>query len=99
MQSARTGHLVLSSIHSNDAVGILFLLLDMKVEPHFHTSTLLAVLAHAWSANLSQLPDVLYTRRGRMAFTASERGTAREFYSGTGCNLCSNTHRGTYRHI
>ncbi|MBI3996889.1 MAG: type II/IV secretion system protein [Candidatus Omnitrophica bacterium] len=45
MHAALTGHLVLSTLHTNDAVGAVARLLDMHVEPYLLASTLLGVIA------------------------------------------------------
>lgn len=45
VQSALTGHLVLSTVHTNDAVGAITRLRDMKVEPFLIASTVRAVIA------------------------------------------------------
>jgi general secretion pathway protein E len=45
VQAALTGHLVLSTVHTNDAIGAITRLRDMKVEPFLIASTLRAVLA------------------------------------------------------
>ncbi len=45
MQAALTGHLVLSSIHANDAVGVLLRLIDLGVEPFLITSALVGVVS------------------------------------------------------
>ena len=45
VQAALTGHLVLSTVHTNDAVGAITRLRDMKVEPFLIASTVRAVLA------------------------------------------------------
>ncbi len=45
MQAATTGHLVLSTLHANDAIGTIFRLLDLGVEPYLVASTLNLVLA------------------------------------------------------
>ncbi|MBI2251191.1 MAG: Flp pilus assembly complex ATPase component TadA [Armatimonadetes bacterium] len=44
-ESALTGHLVLSTLHTNDAVGAVTRLIDMGVEPFLIASTLMGVLA------------------------------------------------------
>src|SRR5208282_1909649 len=43
-QAANTGHMVFSTVHSNDAVTSLFRLLDLRVEPFMISSALTAVL-------------------------------------------------------
>jgi general secretion pathway protein E len=45
VQASLTGHLVLSTVHTNDAVGAITRLRDMKVEPFLLASTLRAVIA------------------------------------------------------
>jgi len=45
VQSALTGHLVLSTVHTNDAVGAITRMRDMKVEPFLLASTVRAVIA------------------------------------------------------
>jgi type IV pilus assembly protein PilB len=45
IQAALTGHLVLSTLHTNDATGAVTRLIDMGVEPFLISSTLMAVLA------------------------------------------------------
>ncbi|KKC26913.1 GspE/PulE family protein [Sphingomonas sp. SRS2] len=44
-QASLTGHLVLSTVHTNDAVGAITRLRDMKIEPFLIASTLRAVIA------------------------------------------------------
>ena len=45
VQAALTGHLVLSTVHTNDSIGAITRLRDMKVEPFLIASTVRAVLA------------------------------------------------------
>jgi type IV pilus assembly protein PilB len=45
IRSALTGHLVLSTLHTNDAAGALTRLIDMDVEPYLISSSVLGVLA------------------------------------------------------
>ncbi|MEA1072871.1 GspE/PulE family protein [Sphingomonas sp. LY160] len=45
VQAALTGHLVLSTVHTNDAVGAITRMRDMKVEPFLLASTIRAVIA------------------------------------------------------
>jgi type IV pilus assembly protein PilB len=49
-----TGHLVLSTLHTNDAIGAIFRLLDMKVEPFLLSSTLRMVIAQRLVRRLCQ---------------------------------------------
>lgn len=45
IQAALTGHLVLSSVHANDAVGVLFRLMDLGIEPFLITSGVVGIVA------------------------------------------------------
>ena len=45
IQASLTGHLVLSTIHTNDSVGAITRLIDMGVEPYLLASTLKMVIA------------------------------------------------------
>jgi general secretion pathway protein E len=54
IQSALTGHLVLSTIHTNDAAGGITRMLDMGVEDYLLTSTVNAILAQRLVRTLSQ---------------------------------------------
>jgi type IV pilus assembly protein PilB len=45
VQSALTGHLVLSTLHTNDAVGAISRLIEMEVEPYLLSSALIGIVA------------------------------------------------------
>jgi type II secretory ATPase GspE/PulE/Tfp pilus assembly ATPase PilB-like protein len=53
-QAANTGHMVFSTVHSNDAITSLFRLLDLGVEPFMIASALSAVLAQRLVRNLCE---------------------------------------------
>jgi general secretion pathway protein E len=48
VQASLTGHLVLSTVHTNDAAGAITRMRDMRVEPVLLASTLRAVIAQRW---------------------------------------------------
>jgi general secretion pathway protein E len=93
IQSALTGHLVLSSIHANDAVGVVLRLIDLGVEPFLVSSALIGVVAQrmvrcvchncASKAAVSPIESMAYRNE-----TGEERS---EFVYGSGCKSCSNT--------
>ena len=93
IQSALTGHLVLSSIHANDAVGVVSRLLDLGVEPFLVSSALIGVIAQrmvrrvcpncAHPAEASPAEILIYSQE-----IGEER---KEFLYGAGCKSCSNT--------
>jgi general secretion pathway protein E len=93
VQSALTGHLVLSSIHANDASGVVFRLLDLGIEPFLVASSLAGIVAQrmvrricpecARPVKVSLLEQMIYTKE-----TQDERS---EFLYGSGCPSCSQT--------
>jgi general secretion pathway protein E len=92
IQSALTGHLVLSSIHANDAVGVLFRLLDLNVEPASISSTLIGIVAQRMVRQIcSNCRDTYQPSEQELAFCDDAREKITTFYQGTGCNLCANT--------
>ena len=93
VQSALTGHLVLSSIHANDVVGVIFRLLDLGIEPFLVASAIIGVAAQRMvrrvCPNCSTNKEAPLTEQ--LAYT-NETGEKRtEFLYGTGCELCSYT--------
>ncbi len=93
IQSALTGHLVLSSIHANDAVGVVFRLLDLGIEPFLVASALIGVIAQRMVRRVcpdcAQMgPVPLVEQMGYKKETGEDR---EEFLSGKGCKSCSNT--------
>ena len=93
VQAALTGHLVLSSVHANDAVGVLFRLIDLGVEPYLVSSTLIAVVAQRMVRRICTGCREPYqpSLEEQTAYREEMNGEAAVFYHGTGCNLCANT--------
>jgi len=93
VQAALTGHLVLSSIHANDAVGALYRLVDLGVEPFLVASSLAGVVAQRL---VRKVCDHCRTQADvspeeRLAFEAEMGKTPDRFYQGQGCNFCADT--------
>ncbi len=63
IQASLTGHLVLSTLHTNDAPGAVTRLIDMGVEPFLISSTLMAVLASGWCARSARTAARRSSRR------------------------------------
>jgi general secretion pathway protein E len=94
VQSALTGHLVLSSIHANDAVGVMFRLMDLGIEPYLITSTLVGIMTQRMVR--CPCPHCLTpykpTPEELEAYDREVPERPAVFYgAGSGCNLCANT--------
>jgi len=93
VQAALTGHLVLSSIHANDAVGVLFRLMDLGVEPYLISSTLVGIVAQRMVRRVCthcrapSQPSV----EEQVAYDEEMKEQPTTFYSAVGCNLCAST--------
>jgi type II secretory ATPase GspE/PulE/Tfp pilus assembly ATPase PilB-like protein len=93
IQSSLTGHLVLSSIHANDAVGVLFRLLDLDAELSSISSTLIGVVSQRMVRRICPNCKAPYqpSAEEREAFYEELNSKDIKLYQGTGCNLCANT--------
>ena len=92
-QAALTGHLVLSSIHANDAVGIIFRLIDLGVEPFLITSALIGVVSQRMVREICPhcRAAVAAVPEEQLAYE-EEMGERQELFQyGAGCNFCANT--------
>ena len=64
IQASLTGHLVLSTVHTNDSVGAITRLIDMGVEPYLIASSLRMVIAQRLVRKLDQTSNELAGRIG-----------------------------------
>lgn len=92
-QAALTGHLVLSSIHANDAVGILLRLTDLGIEPYLAASSLVGVVAQRMIRRVCTYcaTDAEPTAEEQAAYEAETQERLETIRRGTGCNPCANT--------
>ncbi|WP_430417818.1 type II secretion system ATPase GspE [Parasphingorhabdus sp.] len=90
VQASLTGHLVLSTVHTNDAVGAITRMRDMKVEPFLLASTLRAVIAQRLVRKLCQHCRTPIQADGSLAsLLGFDNGTL--VYRETGCEQCNQT--------
>ncbi|WP_428355582.1 type II secretion system ATPase GspE [Methyloprofundus sp.] len=92
VQSALTGHLVLSTLHTNDAAGALARLLDMGLDDYLLTSTVNGILAQRLVRKLCmhcresyQPPAEVIKEKGLSRFLKNGELT---LYQATGCKEC-----------
>jgi len=106
IQASLTGHLVFSTLHTNDAAGAITRLIDMEVEPYLISSTLEAVLGQRLVRTICEQCKTAYTPEPEQleAFALSaDQVEGRQFHYGTGCSFCSETgyhgRRGIYEYL
>ena len=93
IQASLTGHLVLSTLHTNDAASALTRLVDMGVEPFLVGSSLVAVLAQRLVRVLCKGCKEAYTATDDELREISIKPPGRPvtLYRGVGCPSCSHT--------
>jgi type II secretory ATPase GspE/PulE/Tfp pilus assembly ATPase PilB-like protein len=93
IRAAMTGHLVFSTLHTNDAVGGITRLLDMDVEPFLLSSVVKAFIAQRLVRTICSdcLDKVEYPPEylAEIGFPLKELGT--KFLRGKGCDHCRQT--------
>ena len=92
IQAAQTGHLVLSTLHTNDAAGAVSRMLDLGVEPYLLASSLRAVLAQRLVRRVC--PDCATTCEAdaeELALLGRDPGAELSFRKGAGCPKCLHT--------
>jgi general secretion pathway protein E len=92
-QAALTGRLVLATIHANDAISVLFRLIDLGIEPYLISPTLISAVSQRMvrricphckiKADVQPLEAEAYFKE-----LGEKPGT---LYKGKGCNMCANT--------
>ena len=95
LRAALTGHMVLSTLHTNDAVSTALRLIDMGAAPYLVASSLRAVLAQrlvrrvCTSCKTEHIPEAQ-----EMIWISNIAGRSRKnvtFYKGKGCSSCNQT--------
>ena len=94
IQASLTGHLVFTTLHTNDAPGAITRLIDMGVEPFLISSTLEAILGQRLLRSICRQCRTTYTPSETLL---AELGISRrdignkQFFYGKGCDACNNT--------
>jgi len=91
IQSSLTGHLVLSTLHTNDAPSALTRLIDMGIEPYLLTSSVIGVLAQRLVRKICPHCKVAYVPSEREIYDlrlSLEDVLSKQFFKGSGCELC-----------
>ena len=94
IQAALTGHLVLSTLHTNDAPGAVTRLVDMGCEPFLVAASLEGVLAQRLVRTICKECKCPYEPNeailSQLGVSAHELGD-KQFFTGAGCDACGQT--------
>jgi type IV pilus assembly protein PilB len=96
VQSALTGHFVISSMHATDSVSALHRFLDMGIESFLVASSVLAIVGQRLLRRICPSCKTTYTltddeREFYMGSGVASDPDKQVFYYGSGCNFCSDT--------
>jgi type IV pilus assembly protein PilB len=92
VQAALTGHLVLATLHTNDAPGAVNRLLDMNIEPYLLSSALNGVVAQRLARKICAACETKYYPANHVLADAGLSDKAgRPFRKGQGCRQCHDT--------
>jgi type IV pilus assembly protein PilB len=98
VQASLTGHIVFSTLHTNDAPSSITRLRDMGLEPYLITATVEAVLAQRLVRKICEDCRTEFEPSAEMLMELNLRPEdvkGQKFYYGRGCDRCNNTgHRG-----
>ena len=92
VQAALTGHLVLATLHTNDAAGAVTRLIDMGVEPYLLSSAIVGVIAQRLTRTVC--PDCCvnyFPSPAELADAGLAAKSGRPFRRGEGCRKCHDT--------
>jgi general secretion pathway protein E len=95
IQSSLTGHLVFSTLHTNDSAGAVSRLLDLGVEPYLVSSSLIAIMAQRLVRRVC--PDCRQPATptdhelSELGLGSLEESRDAKFYVGKGCERCFQT--------
>lgn len=94
VQAALTGHMVLTTFHTEDSIGALVRLINMKIEPFLIASTINCVLAQRLLRRICPHCKKKHTPGSKEIRLLGYNGgelIGGEFYKGSGCGKCMNT--------
>jgi type IV pilus assembly protein PilB len=92
IQAALTGHLVLSTLHTNDSFGAVTRLRDMGIEPFKISASLLGVIAQRLVRTICPACDIAYYPDSQQLDAIRYSGDRRkQFHRGQGCRECFDT--------
>jgi len=95
IESSLTGHLVLSTLHTNDAPSAAIRMIDMGVEPYLISATVIGVLAQRLGrkicANCKEAYEVEGNELRRFGFVPESDEQKITLWRGRGCEVCRHT--------
>lgn len=94
VEASLTGHLIITTLHANDAMSTIMRLIDMGIEPYLIAATVTGIVAQRLCRKICETCKEPYevpaTDLARFGFVADDPGQTVTLYRGTGCEACRN---------
>lgn len=98
IKAAQTGHLVLSTLHTNDAPRTLTRLVDMGVKPYAIASSVSLIIAQRLARklcdNCKEVKDIPHEALEKEGFDKKEIAAGLTIFGAVGCKLCNEGYKG-----
>jgi len=91
IEAALTGHLVFTTLHTNDAPGAVMRLQEMDIEPFLISSSTIGIIAQRLLRRICSNCKQEYTPTAEVLSFLGIEHEKSNFYKGKGCEKCSNT--------
>lgn len=91
IQAALTGHLVLSTLHTNDAPSALTRMVDMGIEPYLLSSSVIGILAQRLVRQICPSCKSSYLPSQAEWESLGQEGEVKPLFVGKGCSKCYDT--------
>jgi type IV pilus assembly protein PilB len=91
IHAALTGHLVFSTLHTNDAAGAATRLIDMGIEPFLIASSAIGIMAQRLVRKICERCKKPYAASPELLRSLGISSGPADFYRGEGCPVCKNT--------
>ena len=93
IQAAMTGHLVLSTLHTNDAPSAVTRLVDIGIPPYLIASSVVGIVAQRLVRTICQecKEEYLPSQESLTRLNLNQNDLPFKFYRGSGCSTCNNT--------
>ncbi len=103
IKAAQTGHLVMSTLHTNDAPQTLTRLVDMGVKPYAIATSVSLIIAQRLARRLCSqckaLVDMPAEALLKEGFQEADVKTGIKIYGPKGCGACTDGYKGRVRHL
>jgi type IV pilus assembly protein PilB len=89
VEAALTGHMVFTTLHTNDAAGTFTRLREMKIEPFLVSSSTIGVMAQRLARRLCKCKEAYEPEPAQKDYWGIPKDKKVQFYKAVGCSICN----------